>query len=123
MSGGRFNFQNDYLANDIFWESPNYGKKGFDKYASARRRNPFEDKQISELIWDVFCLIHSYDWYYSGDINEDAYLKDIDYFKQKWLSMPEKELIKREIDLSLEEMRVDLYRTLGVVDDGEADKA
>ena len=114
MSGGYFNYSNDYLANDIYWNTPNYGEKGFSMSVDARRRNPFEDKQISELIWDVFCLMHSFDWYRSGDNGQDDYMEDVQYFKNKWLGKTRKEITKREIDLSIQELKEELYRTLDV---------
>ena len=119
MSGGYWNYTNDYLANDMFWNTPNYGEKGFSMSADARRKNPFEDKQISELIWDVFCLMHSYDWYVSGDNREEHYREDVVYFKNKWLGKTKVELAKREIDASLLEAKQELYKTFGIEDDIE----
>lgn len=114
MSGGYFNYSNDYLANDIYWHTPNYGEKGFSLSVDARRKNPFEDKQISELIWDVFCLMHSFDWYRSGDTGQEDYMEDVQYFKNKWLGKTRKEITKREIDLSIHELKEELYKTLDV---------
>jgi hypothetical protein len=119
MSGGHWNYQNDYLANEIYYLSPNYGDRGFKQSVDARRMNPFEDKQISELIWDAFCLMHSYDWYRSGDTCEDNYREDVKYFKKKWLGKTDVELAKREIDASLLEIKQDLYKTFGIEDGTE----
>lgn len=115
MSGGHWNYQNDSLANEIFgWDlSPNYGKKGFSQYAAARRSNPLEDKLLSEMLWDMFCLLHSYDWYACGDTCEKTFREDVEYFKKKWLLLPDKDFVKREIDSALEEARMELYRSLG----------
>ena len=45
MSGGRWNYQNDTLAYELFpWMSPDYGKRGFEQSATARKLNPLEDK-------------------------------------------------------------------------------
>jgi hypothetical protein len=123
MSGGYWNYENDYLASEIYNLSPNYGSRGRELSVEARRRNPFDDKQISELIWDVFCLMHCYDWYRSSDICEEGYREDVKWFKDKWFTKTGQELIKREIDLSLAEMKEDLYKTLGVGSNEETNEA
>lgn len=80
MSGGRFNYMDNTLKNEIFgW--------------TDRPTNVFEDREISELVWDVFDLIHSYDWYASGDTCKETYLKDKAEFKkemvfQSWSESP-----------------------------------
>lgn len=114
MSGGHWNYINDTACNEIFpWHMhAEYGEKGFKQSMTARKANPLEDKQISELCWDMFCLLHSYDWYISGDTCEDTYRKDLKYFKDKWLKINEKDLMRREIDLAIEEVRNDLYKSL-----------
>ena len=116
MSGGRFQYQNDNLAHEIFgWHmSPNYGEKGFSQALEARRVNPLEDKQISELVWDVFCLLHSFDWYQSGDICEETYLADVERFKEKWFKKTDAEMTKDEIDKSIEELKNELYKTFNI---------
>lgn len=118
MSGGNWNYQNDSLANELFgWGfSPNYGEKGFSQAAYARKSNPLEDRQLSELLWDLFCVLHSYDWYACGDTCEDTYRKDVAYFKNKWLKASPEELVRREIDASLEEARQAIYQSLGIED-------
>ena len=64
MSGGYFDYRDSYLKNEIFgWcddDNP---------------RNVFEDREISELVWDVLTLIHDFDWYKSDDTCKDTYLK------------------------------------------------
>ena len=39
------------------------------------------DPEISALVYDLFCLLHSYDWAESGDTDMDAYQKDVEIFK------------------------------------------
>ena len=116
MSGGHWNYQNDTLAHDIFgWNfSPDYGERGFKQAPLARRENPLEDKLLSELAWDLFCVLHSYDWYASGDTCEETYREDVLRFKKKWLKRGEAEFTRREIDVALEETRMELYKSLGV---------
>ena len=99
MSGGYFNFEDSNLKFEIF---------GFGKTCS----NVFEDKEISQLIWDVFDLLHDYDWYRSGDTCKDTWLKKKRLFKKKWIrSSFEQERTKQIIDESIEDLRKELYET------------
>ena len=122
MSGGHWNYQNDHMCSEIFgWGCYPVYRLGGDNHLAnvkiARKQNPLEDKQLSELVYDVFCLLHSYDWYYSGDNCEDTYLKDVEYFKNKWLKRRDKALVKAEIDSALAEAKEELYKSLGVKED------
>ena len=112
MSGGHFDYRNDNLCHDIFgWGiSPDYGERGFDQSKLARRVDPLDDLVMSELIFDVFCVLHSYDWYQSGDTCEDTYRADVQRFKDKWLSrtLPD-DRIREIIDDELNVVRGRLY--------------
>lgn len=114
MSGGHWNYQNDHTANAIFeWMCPNYGTRGFEQSKIARRLNPLEDRLISELAWDIFCLLHSYDWYKSCDNSEETYREDVKFFKKKWFGgkgLP-KAMIKGIVDDAVTELHEDLYKT------------
>lgn len=113
MSGGHFDYVNDRACQEIFsWMSPDYGEYGFSKAKDARKLNPLEDKQLSELCWDMFCLLHSLDWYRSGDTGSDTYLADAKRFKNKWLKKDGETILKEEIDKSVEELREQLYKEL-----------
>lgn len=101
MSGGRFN----YAQSSLCWElypalNVDYGDDGHKQSRMARKFNPFEDREVSELVWDVLCLIHSLDWYKSGDTGEDTYKDDVEWFKKKWLN--------RDIKESVEEYKKDM---------------
>ncbi len=117
MSGGHFNYTNDSAARDVFgWSvEVNYGL-GDERYEENRKEaravNPLDDRQISELVFDVFCLLHSYDWAICGDTCMEDYKKDLDYFKCKWFGVSNADLAKREIDQSVEALRKELERTL-----------
>ena len=54
MSGGHFEYLDGRLKDEIF---------GYEN----KVKNVFEDREISELVFDVLDLIHEFDWYYSGD--------------------------------------------------------
>ena len=100
MSGGVFGYSDIHAKNEIF---------GYDNKFS----NIFEDREISELIFDVFDLIHDYDRYASGDTGEDTYLKAKAEFKRKWLKRDD-ERVKRVIDTAIDEVRKELYKTYDV---------
>ncbi len=113
MSGGRFDYKDSSLAHEIFdWSIDidyDLADKNLEKERTkVRKINPFEDKEISELVYDMFCLIHSYDWYTCGDTGPDDYRKDIEYFKNKWFGKSDKERVKLEIDKGLAEIREEL---------------
>ena len=122
MSGGRFNYTNDSLSSEMFnYLSTSYGQSEFDLADQARRINPLKDRQVSELCWDLLCLIHSFDWMISGDTGEESYAEDLRYFKKKWLKTPPEELVKREVDKTIAELKADLYDEFGIMEcvDGE----
>lgn len=118
MSGGRFDYDNDRAGRSIFGWGVNidYGLGMDEHYAAsvkeARRQNPFQDKQLSELTFDLFCLLHSLDWYLSGDTGEQTYRKDLAFFKKKWLKPSAEDLVRAEIEASVRECREDLLQTL-----------
>ena len=102
MSGGRFNHIDSQLKSEIFgW--------------ADKPRNVFEDKEISQLIWDVFELIHAYDWYDSGDTSEKNYLEEKKKFKDKWLK-EDRDRCKLIVDEALTEVKAELYKTFGLDD-------
>lgn len=117
MSGGVWNYANDTLAGDIFgWGLDiDYGLNREEHKISAmqaRKADPLEDKELSELVFDVFCLLHSYDWYTSADTGEATYRADVKAFKDKWLKRSGAQRIKDEIEKTLFEANNSLYRDL-----------
>lgn len=128
MSGGRWNYGQCNLGYDMFPGCDvcyGLGDDERSKYSNytisikeARRLNPMRDKQISELVFDVLCLIYSCDWYLSGDTRSSTYREDVNFFKEKWLGKPEK-TTKEEIDKSVEELRDELYVTFGLKGEDE----
>ena len=118
MSGGYFDYKNDELCNAMFnWSiyplySPEADSRYRDFCRKARSVNPMQDTMMSELVYDVLCLIYSLDMCLSADTSDETYRKDVDYFKKKWLSATQKSIAKREIDQSIEELREELYKKL-----------
>lgn len=101
MSGGRFDYKDQGLRNEIFgWGDTWY--------------NVFEDREISELVWDVLNLVHEFDWYDSGDTGEDTWLEAKATFKGKWLSGKNNSRTKRIIDDTLKEAKEELYKTFNI---------
>lgn len=119
MSGGRWNYGECNLGYDMFpgcdvcYGLGDDNKSKYGNYTEsvrlARKHNPMEDKQLSELVFDVLCLIYSADWYKSGDTGEDCYRQDVSYFKEKWLNVKANDAIKAEIDKAIDEMKEELY--------------
>lgn len=103
MSGGHFEYADDRLRYAIF----GYG----DRYYNA-----LEDREISELVWDVLNLLHDYDWYASGDTCEETYLKAKIAFKKKWLNNRGVR-VRRVVDDAIEEIRKELYKTYNITDE------
>lgn len=130
MSGGRWNYNQCNLGYEMFPGCDvcyGIGSDERNKYRNysgnvklARKLNPMEDKQISELVFDVLCLIYSADWYKSSDIGEDYYREDVKAFKEKWLNVKPDDSVKAEIDKSIQELKEELYVSFGVenVEDG-----
>ena len=90
MSGGHFEYLNDEACDIIFSNARCDYRIGDEYYKNnaekARALDPLEDKEISELVFDVFCLLHSLDYYICGDRCKDDYQKDKNIFKQKWMN-------------------------------------
>ena len=105
MSGGRFNYYDSTLKNEIFGWGDNW-------------RNVFEDREISELVWDVLELIHIFDYYESGDSSREKYTNAKAEFKKKWLSNRGVR-VKHTIDTAIDDLRQELYETYGMESEQE----
>lgn len=84
--------------------------------------NVFEDREISCLVWDVFDLIHEYDWYVSGDNCKETYLKAKAEFKKKWFGGNRGVRVRRIVDEALSDTRRELYETFGIELDDKDNK-
>lgn len=101
MSGGCWNYMNDSAASEIlgYHIYVGYGldsDKHEKNYKQVVRDNPLGDPEISALVYDVFCLLHSYDWAESGDTDMDAYQKDVEIFKSRWFKKAEERSDQRD---------------------------
>lgn len=115
VSGGHFDGANLRLARELFgWDiDTSYGEKGFGKVMQAGAINPLEDRELSKLVWDLLCVIHSYDYYACGDIGEEQYRKDVEYFKEKWLGLGRPATVRRHIEEECSRLREELCREFG----------
>lgn len=97
MSGGHFNYRDSALKNEMFgW--------------ADRPTNVLEDRELSELAWDLLDVIHAYDWYKCGDTCKETYLKAKNEFKKKWLSNRGVN-VRRIVDEAVTELKAELYET------------
>ena len=100
MSGGRFDYIDSRLKGEMFgWSDEPY--------------NVLEDREISELVWDVLDLIHDYDWYVCGDTSRKTYLDKKSAFKNKWLSNRNIR-VQNIIDTAINDLKTELYETFGL---------
>lgn len=108
MSGGYFDYSNDDAAQKIFdyGITISYGLEELkDESKQAAKDNPLEDHEISELVYDVFCLLHSFDWYKEGDTGYETYQKDVAFFKDKWLRGDSSERMDRLTAQAIERIK------------------
>ena len=108
MSGGRFDHKDISLKSEIYgW--------------TDEPSNVFEDREISELVWDVLDLIHDFDWYASGDTCKETYLKSKAEFKKKWFSNRGVR-VRRIVDDAIQQCKNELYETFDFDDDHPTEK-
>ena len=88
MSGGSLNYLSSNISDSLFSSRvEGYYKKicDNDNARIARKLNPMHDRELSELMADVMCLLHALEWYDSCDIGEESYKKYINMIKKKWM--------------------------------------
>ena len=100
MSGGVFDYVDLDLRDKIF---------GY-RYEKEKIPNVFEDREISEIIFDILNLIHEFDWYKSGDTGKEKYLNKKSEFKKKWLNNRGVR-VRNVIDKAIKELKDELYET------------
>ena len=101
MSGGYFNYANNSLQDAIFTQS----------WTGTRdpKDDPFHDLEISDLVFDVFGLIHDLDYYKSCDYGEGTYRKCLTEFKDMWFAKGARQKrMAKYIDDSISALRADL---------------
>ena len=92
MSGGSHN----YIANEI--NEALFGSCMDNRYKNvcdeknariARDLNPMHNRELSELVADVMCLLYGLEWFDSCDIGEETYKECVNKFKAKWMHRTE----------------------------------
>lgn len=64
----------------------------------ARNLNPMHDRELSELMADVICLLYGLEWFDSCDIREETYKECVNKFKSKWLKRTEKDRLNSYLE-------------------------
>lgn len=110
MSGGAFNYYNDSLMSELFPCTENSRE--------ARKENPFDDRVMSELCYDLLQVIHALDYYKSCDWSELTYREAVKDFKDKWLFKKlQKEVAMRIVMESFDDLRTALLNELNIRSD------
>lgn len=81
---------------------------------TAIKNNPLGDPEVSALVYDVFCLLHSYDWAASGDTCSDSYRKDVEDFKKRWMKRSRNDQIRELIDICADNLKKELYEAFSL---------
>ncbi len=63
------------------------------------------------MVFDVLCLLHSYDWAASGDTDESVYWNDVAELKKRWFKTNREAQMLNIIDICTETLRASLYKT------------
>lgn len=103
MSGGSLDYISSSLANALDIPYGHYGEISKSNnsidYKRVIKSNPMEDTELSLMMYDICCLLHSLEWYKSGDTAEDDYLEDVKSFKDKWLNRTDEDRISECKDI------------------------
>lgn len=110
MSGGLWSYRDEDLKTEIFGYTNKWNGE-----------NVLEDLELSEMLYDMFSLLHEYDWYKEGDTNESKYLKAKKKFKDKWLNNSNVR-VQKVIDTAINGLKQELYKTYGVNSNNSNDK-
>ena len=88
MSGGNLNFLASTMCDSLFGYKTDRDYEMICNNANARiarSLNPMHDREISELMADVICLLYGLEWFDSCDIGEETYKECVNKFKAKWM--------------------------------------
>lgn len=101
MSGGSLNYLSDKIEDELFDCNVDVdyinicddvdGRK-------ARKMNPMHDRELSELMFDVACLLHALEWYKDCDIGEKTYIDCVNKFKKKWMNRTKKDRLNSYLE-------------------------
>ena len=74
--------------------------------------------EMNDLIKDLCDLLHTLEWWQSGDTSEDRYRENLLRFKAKWFKGDRQERLKGYIDEQIGIVRSQLYSLIGEADNG-----
>lgn len=101
MSGGSLNYLASTMCDSLFGYKTDIDYEMIcnnDNARIARNFNPMHDRELSELMADVICLLHALEWYDSCDIGEETYKECVNKFKAKWLKRTEKDRLNSYLE-------------------------
>lgn len=106
MSGGAFNYYDRSLKSDMF----PYSLCGDTR---DLRDDPFEDQEISQLMFDLLQLAHDLDWYKSGDTCHETYLKEKQAFRNKWFGKGRRKTLEALINQIFDNAKAECMTMIG----------
>lgn len=112
MSRGYWDYRDESLRDEIFGYSDISREKILD--ADDKVCDAFKDREISELIHDVFAIMYARDSDLCGDWSHASYLEVVAQFKKKWLNKSEETRTKYFIDKAVSELKKEFYKTYGI---------
>lgn len=117
MSRGCWDYIDERLCEDIFGYSSGYMNSPPIKPipTKVREENRLGDAFLSEIAYDVFCMLYACDSYKCGDIGEDTYRKQLKVFKDKWVNHRNSKNINRVLSEYVERFKRDIYDYFGDV--------
>lgn len=104
MSRGYWDYKNQNLQDEIF---------GWCREAN-QVPNVFEDKEISEIIFDMFQLLYAFDSYKSSDWSESDWIEQKTNFKNKWFGKTEDERVREIVESTLADAKDEIFKTFGM---------
>ena len=77
------------------------------------------DAEMNDLIKDLCEVLHSLEWWQSGDTSESSYREELSRFKAKWFKGDRQERLKGYIDEQIGIVRSQLYSLIGEPQESE----
>lgn len=108
MSGGHFDYKDSDLMYALFRVS--WGSNP-DKYHRGYG-DPAQDREVSELLFDILNLLHDLDWYLSGDTCEKTYKDKLKAFKKKWFKESREKRLEDMIESELKNTKEYLLKII-----------
>ena len=80
-----------HLADDIAYELfggstyPSHSYLSTNMLSQIVDSDPMGDHEVSEMVFDVLCLLNAKDYHDAGDIGDSTYSNELSCFRAKWL--------------------------------------